>query len=57
MSNLEEEDTAIKPANHYPLIFTLVDHPYIEAIEIPKDNYLKIKIAGEWTKIYLSWLD
>lgn len=37
----------------YPVKLICHGHELIEEIEIPKANYIKIKVYGKWAKIYL----
>lgn len=46
--------TIFNPPTLYPIHLTLSGHRYIEAIEIPNNDYVHFKIKGEWKTVYLK---
>lgn len=48
------DSVSIRPTKEvYPVNLFFNDHKFIEQMEIPNEDYIRIKIAGKWVAIYL----
>lgn len=53
------ESVTIRPKKEvYPINLTCHDHKFIEQLEIPNAEYVRVKIKGckYWARLYLPWI-
>ncbi|RPI80964.1 MAG: hypothetical protein EHM34_09310 [Nitrosopumilales archaeon] len=45
--------TVVSKKEVYPVIVICDGHDYIDAVEIPNSNYVRVKYRGKWVELYL----